>query len=81
MRLKPPFLWDDQLELIFHARLLKINSFSSFRTKSLRKKFFLGKIWIFFDPSEIGVLGLTWKLTIVFQICVHALVKNPNLFY
>ena len=33
-------------------------------------KFFLGKIWIFvkvtfFDPSEIGVLGLTWRVTLL----------------
>ena len=37
-RSKPTFLWNDPFELIFHARLLKTNRFSSFRTKSLRKK-------------------------------------------
>ena len=32
--------------------------------------FFWGNIWIFvrvtfFDPSEIGVLGLTWRVTLL----------------
>ena len=62
-------LLNDRLELIFHARLLKTNRFSSFRTKLL-EIFFKGKIWIsveaiFFEPSEIGVLGLTWRVTLL----------------
>ena len=33
-------------------------------------KIFWGEIWIFvkvtfFDPSEIGVLGLTWRVTLL----------------
>ena len=35
---KPTILWNDPFELIFHARLSKMNRFSSFRAKSLRKK-------------------------------------------
>ena len=38
-KLKATFLWKDQFELIFHARLLKTNRLSSFMTKSLRNFF------------------------------------------
>ena len=57
LRSKPTFLWNDQFELIFPARLSKTNMFTSFRTKSLRKRilgqnfdfslsYFLWPLWI-----------------------------------
>ena len=45
--------------------------------------FFLGEIWIFveiifFDPSEIGVLGLTWRKTMLFFVYVCAFVGEKS---
>ena len=47
--------------------------------------FFLGKIWIFvkvtfFDPSEIVVLGLTWRVTLHFEDLAFNNKKNSFSF-
>ena len=57
----------NQYELIFHEMLS--NRFNSLMTKSLRKKI-RDKIWMFvefisFDPSEIRVFGLKWRVTLL----------------
>ena len=62
-------LWKGQFELIFHARLLKTNRFNSL-SPNHSEKLFWGKIFIFmkvifFDPFEIGVLGLTWRIRLL----------------
>ena len=70
MRLKPTFFfWKNQFQLIFHEILSKSNRFMTnrFMKKSLKKNLEAKKKFVeifFLNPSEIGILGLTWRVTL-----------------
>ena len=95
-RLKPTFLWKGQFKLICHARVPKSNRLNIFYVQITQDFFSDVKFveGIFFKPSEIGILGLTWRVTLLsrcnlktlrltitfLKICVHPLVKNLKMF-